>query len=67
MLFKDIGKLGLVFSFFAAVAYEITGAISFKAVSIIIGALSLVILSSYLAQTQLHKAKDILMYLRLLK
>ena len=67
-IFKDIGKIGLLVSFIAAVAYELTGASSLKAVSIITGVLSLVILSSYLAQIKgVSKARDILVFLRLLK
>ncbi len=67
-MFKDIAKLGILVSFIAAVAYELTGASSLKIVSIVTGILSLVILSSYLAQIKgISKARDILVFLRLLK
>jgi len=67
-IFKDIGKVGLIVSFIAAVAYELTGASSLKAFSILIGILSLVILSSYLTQIKgMSKGRDILVFLRLLK
>ncbi len=67
-LFKDIGKAGLIVSFIAAISYELTGASSLKVVSIVTGVLSLVILSSYLAQVKgVSKARDILVFLRLLK
>jgi len=67
-IFKDIGKIGLLVSFLSAVAYELTGASSLKAVSIVTGVLSLAILSSYLAQIKgISKARDILVFLRLLK
>lgn len=67
-IFKDIGKIGLIVSFIAAVAYELTGTNSLKAFSIVTGILSLVILSSYLAQVKgISKARDILVFLRLLK
>ncbi len=68
VIFKDIGKIGLLVSFIAAVAHELTGASSLKAVSIITGILSLVILSSYLTQIKgMSKARDVLVFLRLLK
>ena len=67
-LFKDIGKIGLLVSFIAAVAYELTGASSLKVFSIVTGVLSLVILSSYLAQVKgISKARDVLQYFKLLK
>jgi len=67
-IFKDVGKIGLLVSFIAAVAYELTGASSLKAFSIVTGVLSLVILSSYLAQIKgISKARDTLVFLRLLK
>ena len=67
-LFKDIGKIGLLVSFIAAVAYELTGANFLKAFSLVTGILSLVILSSYLTQLkQVSKARDVLVLLRLLK
>ena len=67
-IFKDIGKIGLIVSFIAAVAYELTGTNSLKAFSIVTGILSLVILSSYLAQVKgISKARDILVFLRFLK
>ena len=67
-IFKDVGKMGLIVSFIAAVAYELTGASSLKAFSIVTGILSLVILSSYLTQVKgMSKARDILVFLRLLK
>ena len=67
-IFKDIGKAGILFSFLAAVAYELTGASSLKVLSIVFGVLSLVILSSYLTQIKgISKARDILVFLRLLK
>ncbi|MBI1978551.1 MAG: hypothetical protein HYS62_00645 [Candidatus Aenigmarchaeota archaeon] len=67
-IFKDIGKMGILISFFAAVAYELTGASSLKAISIVTGILALTILTSYLAQARgIGKARDILVFLRLLK
>jgi hypothetical protein len=67
-IFKDIGKMGILISFFAAVAYELTGATSLKAVSIITGILALTILSSYLTQINgMSRARDMLTFLRLLK
>ena len=67
-IFKDIGKIGLLASFTAAVAYELTGASSLKVISIVFGILSLVILSSYLTQIKgMSKARDVLVFLRLLK
>ena len=67
-IFKDIGKFGILISFLAAVAYELTGASSLKVLSIVFGVLSLVILSSYLTQIKgMHKARDVLVFLRLLK
>jgi hypothetical protein len=67
-IFKDIGKIGILVSFLAALAYELTGTSSLKVISIITGALSLAILSSYLAQIKgMSKARDILVFLRLLK
>ena len=67
-IFKDIGKIGLIVSFITAVAYELTGSNSFKAISIVTGILSLVILSSYLAQVKgISKARDVLQYFKLLK
>lgn len=67
-IFKDIGKMGLLVSFIAALAYELTGVNSLKALSLATGILSLVILSSYLAQIKgLSRARDILVFLRLLK
>ena len=67
-IFKDVGKMGLIVSFIAAVAYELTGSSSLKAFSIVTGVLSLVILSSYLTQIKgMSKARDILVFLRLLK
>lgn len=67
-IFKDIGKVGLIVSFISAIAYELTGASSLKAFSIVVGVLSLVILSSYLTQVKgMSKARDILVFLRLLK
>ena len=67
-MFKDIAKLGILVSFIAAVAYELTGASSLKVVSLVTGALSLSILTSYLIQLRgMGKARDILVFLRLLK
>lgn len=67
-LFTDLGKIGIVISFFAALVYELTGATFWKAISIIIAAISVVLLSSYLAQVRyLSKARDVLIYLKLLK
>lgn len=67
-IFKDIGKMGLILSFLSAGAYELTGANSLKAISIVIGFLSLVIITSYLTQIKgMSKARDVFTYLRLLK
>ena len=67
-IFKNIGKLGILVSFVAAVAYELTGSDFMKAFSLVTGILSLVILSSYLSQLRhLGKARDVLHYFRLLK
>ncbi|MEM5805937.1 MAG: hypothetical protein QXM85_01945 [Candidatus Aenigmatarchaeota archaeon] len=60
--------MGILISFLAALAYEFTGANSLKVISIVTGLLSLIILSSYLSQTKgISKARDILVFLRLLK
>ena len=67
-IFKDIGKIGLIVSFLAALAYELTGTNSLKAISIVLGILSLSILASYLAQAKgMSKVRDILQYFKLLK
>ena len=67
-IFKGIGKIGIIVSFIAALAYELTGASFLKAISIVTGALSLVILSSYLTQIKgISKARDVLVFLRLLR
>ena len=67
-LFTDLGKIGIVISFFAALFYEITGAAIWKAISIITAAISIVVLSSYLSEVRyLSKARDVLQYLKLLK
>lgn len=67
-IFKDVAKLGLLVSFIAAVAYEFTGANSLKAFSLVTGILSLSILTSYLIQLKgISKARDVLVFLRLLK
>ena len=67
-IFKDIGKIGILVSFIAGATYELTGANSLKAVSLVTGLLSLVILSSYLTQIKgISKGRDVLVFLRLLK
>ena len=67
-IFKDIGKIGLLISFIAAVAYELTGTNSLKVISIVTGILSLSILTPYLIQLKnMNKARDVLVFLRLLK
>lgn len=67
-IFKNIGKLGIVVSFLAAVGYEVTGYTSLKVFSLITGMLSLSILTSYLLQLKgLNTTRDVLVFLRLLK
>lgn len=67
-LFKNIGKTGILISFIAAVAYDITGVGFLKTVSLVTGILSVTILASYLTQFgHWSREKDVLHYFRFLK
>lgn len=65
-ILKDIAKMGILVSFIAAVAHEFTGYAPLKIYSIVTGALSLSILSSYLLKLKGSKSRDLLDF-RLLK
>ena len=65
---KNLSKVGLLFSFLAATAYELTGIRSLKAISLVVGIVSLYMIISHISSAKyINKAKDILHYTRLMK
>ena len=66
-IFANLSKIGLIMSFVVWISYEITGYISLKFVSLVIGAVSLTVLAYFATTKGKVLGNDILHYLKMLK